>query len=314
MGVNKQIFGSNSERKNFYKLSRQWGKQYRIYHNLPFLNVFNPKDLFDYTKDYPDKFELSEVEFNRLKKTSIDYTLCDENDNPLVCIEFDGLQEGFNIGTNYHTDFPSNPWRKEITELKLKVAHGSNFPFFVLASNHFKDLANDIELAIVDGIIGEVFTRKALQERFREGFDPQDIGYSKSEFESLDQDLQYELIQDWVIGIEVEKELENNPMSKKCSQLRTDPGIDKYCRSHSIQPLSYPDLGESNSLEERIKKWDSILYFGTKYVLHSEIFEDIEVSVWLPNFKSPYYSGLGLTEEVAELVALNKAIKLIKNR
>lgn len=43
MSVKRNVFGSNTERQNFYKLSRQWEDKYRIYHNLPFLNVFDWK-------------------------------------------------------------------------------------------------------------------------------------------------------------------------------------------------------------------------------------------------------------------------------
>ena len=62
----------------------------RIYHNLPFLNVFNTKGLVNAKKlgnwhnlldsNEPDTISIGDVDYNRLKKTSIDYTVCDEND------------------------------------------------------------------------------------------------------------------------------------------------------------------------------------------------------------------------------------------
>ena len=122
MGTNRQVFGSNAERSNFYKLSRQWGSTYRIYHNLPFLNVFNTKGLVNAKKlgswstlfdpNQPDKLAIGDIDYNRLKKTSIDYTLCDQNDHPLLCIEFDGIKDGFNVGTEYQFDGPPDPWRE----------------------------------------------------------------------------------------------------------------------------------------------------------------------------------------------------------
>ena len=47
MAAQKLVFASKSERLNYYKVRRQWGKNYNVYPNLPFLMVFNPKDLFD---------------------------------------------------------------------------------------------------------------------------------------------------------------------------------------------------------------------------------------------------------------------------
>ncbi|MEO8399829.1 MAG: hypothetical protein ABI550_08465, partial [Ignavibacteriaceae bacterium] len=183
MGVKKLVFGSNSERKNFEKLCINWSKNYKIYHNLPFLNIFdlnNIKNCCDYNN--PKNIILNDVEISRLKKTSVDYTLCNMKDEPILCIEFDGLQQGFNVGTKYiinnNERYRGDIWRREITELKLKVAHGSLFPFFVLGSKHFECLSKQYKLTIVDGIIGEVFTNKAFRKRVNLGFNTTEVGYS----------------------------------------------------------------------------------------------------------------------------------------
>jgi hypothetical protein len=91
------------------------GEKYRLYHDLPFLNVFNTKDLVNAEKllnmskwldpKEPDRLTVSDVDYNRLKKTSIDYTLCGETTKPILCIELDGLKDGFNIGTKYGMGF-----------------------------------------------------------------------------------------------------------------------------------------------------------------------------------------------------------------
>ncbi len=96
MSVKNSVFASSSERKNFQKLQRRWGEKYRIYHNLPFLNVFDTRNLID-VSDWrnPKPFVVEELDLGRLKKTSIDYTLCTNDDRPLVCVEFDGIQQGF---------------------------------------------------------------------------------------------------------------------------------------------------------------------------------------------------------------------------
>ena len=81
--------------------------------------MFDTANLFDLRT--AQSFTLEPVEVNQLKKTSIDYVLCDMNDKPLVAIDFDGMGEGFNVGTTYHPTYPTDVWREHIITLKLKV-------------------------------------------------------------------------------------------------------------------------------------------------------------------------------------------------
>jgi len=302
VGINKQVFGSKPERAHFHKLSRQWGNRYNIYHNLPFLNVFNTEDLADYNTG--ERIKVSEEDRNRLKKTSIDFTLCDKHDRPIICIEFDGMKEGFNVGTSYVTEVPSNPWRKEITELKLRVAHGSRFPFFVLGTEYFKDISKDTRLMIVDGIIGEVLANRAARGRFDQGFIPEEVGYSQEEFEVFDPDEQHEIIQDWVLGVEVMTDLKYNPIHKKTAELSLSAGI----YALSIKYLTHPNLDECATLEERIQQANSVILHGARVEVETPSKQRFEASVWLPNFRSPCITGLFLAQEIAHLIVLEKAI------
>jgi hypothetical protein len=45
MGINGTVFASRAERANFNKLQSCWSHQYNIWHNLPFLNIFNRENL-----------------------------------------------------------------------------------------------------------------------------------------------------------------------------------------------------------------------------------------------------------------------------
>ena len=306
MGVKRNVFASKSERRNFYKLSRVWGRKYRIYHNLPFLNVFDPRNIFDFS-DWGDirPIVLSDLEVARLKKTSIDYTLCDQQDSPILCIEFDGLQQGFNVGTAYYpNEIPEqlNPWRREITELKLRVAFGSLFPYFVVGSRYFADISSDVELTIVDGIIGEVLANRAVQARVGEGFDPNEVGYSQDEFDSLPEWEQREIIQDWLWGIEVEAEMEHNPISRKRAELQSALGV----TSWSVEYMTYPSVDYTRALRNRGESLNSAVLHGAKVILHTPSYGDIEGEAWLPNFKAIGYTGLGLCENVAALLALDR--------
>jgi hypothetical protein len=330
MGTNKQVFASNPERSNFYKLSRQWGSKYRLYHNLPFLNVFNTKGLINPKKlgsfasffdpSEPDRLTIGDIDFNRLKKTSIDFTLCDEDDKPLVCIEFDGLKDGFNVGTEYRFDGPPDPWRELITGLKLRVAHGSVFPYFVVGTEHFKDLAADVQLTMVDGIIGEVLAALESGNRIGQGFRPDEVGWTQDDFDGLPPDEQHEIVQDWVIGVEVEAGLRNNPISVAVAELERT--VSAHC---ACTWLTYPSADGVKSLQERRRLLDSAVSNGCRCTLHSGTAVKggtvthlphpcgpVSATVWLPNFKTPGCGTLlGLVENLSKLVVLSQAKRSI---
>jgi hypothetical protein len=158
---------------------------------------------------------LSELGLVRLKKTSIDYALCAKTDELILCVAFDGIQQGISVGTEYHPDARRlasySPWRKNITKLKLRVVLGSLFLYFVVGSNQFDDLTPSVELTIVDGIIGRVLANKACSERIGEGFRPGEHGYTQEESDSLSAAKQQDIVQEWALGVEVETDMENNP-------------------------------------------------------------------------------------------------------
>lgn len=310
MGVKKQVFASNAERGNFYKLSQQWGGKYRIYHNLPFLIIFDTNDIKDVSNRSMKLITIDDVEYSRLKKTSVDYTLCNENDEPLLCIDFDGFQEGYNIGTKYHFEAASDRWKETIYNLKLKVAHGSSFPYFVMGSKEFKELSPDIRLTLVDGIIGEVLASKASRAKFAEGFSPEEIGFTQEQFDEFDPETRHDLIQDWVIGVEVDMDFEHNPIHNKSAELSRELGI----YSYSLEYVTSPEVGKAIGLNEKVKLLNAALYIGAKVSIDSKDHGKIEALVTMRNFKTPHFSGLGLAEEIALILALQKLKKLMKKR
>lgn len=303
MSIKKNVFASKAERQNYYKLSCTWGDNYRIFHNLPFLNLFETKDL---------PFKLNDLEIARLKKTSIDYILCNKQDCPVICIEFDGLQEGYNIGTEYHQDLlpESNPWREEITELKLKVAHASLFPYFVVGSKYFDDITTKVKLTIVDGIIGTILSNQATHARFAQGFDPIELGYSREEFDDLPEWDQHEMIQDWVTGVEVHADMENNPVSRKSAQLHRSSKITSWGCAY----LSSPNPDTAKTFEERAKLIEKSIRKGCKVTLHTHDCGDVVAEAWLPEFKIVGYYGWGLCENIATILAIDKLERIRANK
>lgn len=297
MGIKKYVFASRAERESYEKLARTWGKSHEIQPNLPFLNVFSLDDI---------TIESEDVE--RLKKTSIDFTLCDKDYQPIMCVEFDGLYDGVNIGTEY---FPSREtrgkWRDRITNLKLFVARESGLPFFVVGAPQFEELSPELKYTIVDGIIGDVLAHRAMNETFQAGFDPEALGYSKADFDHLTETQRSELIQDWAISIEVDSELSNNPIRRVAAGLFHRLAI----RRWGLDWKTFPEIQAEPGSLERAEEMNAALWVGCEVTLHTEDFGALSETIMLPNFQTlGFGGGLHLSEATAQLICLVRLARL----
>lgn len=152
----RTIFGSATERQLFKEvLSRYWNGStgYELYPNVP----FGMMPFFDI--DGCDK---------RLLETSIDFVVCDLEGVPIAAVDFDGIGEGRNYGIKYVANSSAAAARRSLFELKLRASHFAQFPYFIVGSMEFVDLGPDINLTIVDGLLGAVVAQRELAQRFRE--------------------------------------------------------------------------------------------------------------------------------------------------
>lgn len=300
MGVKQTVFGSRAERSNYQKLQSRWGEKYALWHNIPFLNIFTREPLID-----PDSVDLRpliipDTDWQRLKKTSIDYVLCDrEHDKPIVAIDFDGLQDGFNAGREYRPG-AENPfqWRDQITTLKLRVAHGSLFPYFVVGSRHFADVAPRVQFCIVDGIIGDILARSATHERLARGLTAADVGMSDADWDALHPWEQDELVQNFAMSVEIENDFEHNPVYSEVARLSHELG-------HPPTTHRFVDAPRTERAPhgQRLKEPD---YWRAECTVQTDDVGTIRRTLWLPNFQAPGFIGLGLAEEIAHLMALDE--------
>jgi hypothetical protein len=297
MGVRNIVFGSKEERKYFKKLMNTWGNKLNIYHNLPFLNVFTGRETLIDSVNFLT-FQLNDNEYELLKKTSIDFVICNKEDRPLLCIDFDGMQGGFNIGKDYIVPEGEDmiKRRKDFFELKLRVAHGSLFPYFILGSEQFKGLSEAQYLTIADGLIGEVLSTNARVEMYSSKFNPRELGYSEEEFDDLDEITKRELIEDWAIGIEIESDYKNNPIFQATAKLMRETKSTGY----NIIFLN------EDGLDPEIWVWVECEIINHKY-------GNDRAKIYLPNFKTPScYIIVHLAQEIAKLLALEKIRKRMR--
>ncbi|NOZ86216.1 MAG: DUF2726 domain-containing protein [Deltaproteobacteria bacterium] len=296
MGVRKTVFGSNEEKKYYRKLQKTWGQKLNIYHNIPFLNVFTARD--ELIDENGRIFKITEEEYDKLKKTSIDFVICDKKDKPIACVEFDGLLQGFNVGTNYiiSEEKVDRKGRRDFLELKLRVAHGSSFPYFILGSEQFKGLSGSVYLTIADALIGEVLSTQELIRAINLGFNPTDCGYSEEEFDQLDHFQKRTIIEDWFLNVEIEADYKNNPVFQEVAKLMTET---------KSSGFSIIFLNEN----ER----DSEIWTWVECKVRNHIYGDASAKVYLPNFNTPScHFSAHIAIEVAKLLALSQ-IKERKN-
>jgi hypothetical protein len=296
MGVRATVFGSKEEKRYYLKLQKTWGDKCIIYHNMPFLNVFTAKE--ELLGNNLEIFQLTDEEYDQLKKTSIDYVICDKKDKPIACIEFDGLQQGFNVGTSYvvSEERGKRKWRKHLLELKLKVAHGSLFPFFILGSEHFRGLSSSVYLTIADALIGEVLSTQARIKTIDSGFDPSEYGYTQDEFCNLDEIKKTSLIEDWALGVEVESDFVHNPIFQKVAELSKETGSNGFTVSF---------------LNDNIRNKHDWTWVECEVTNHK--YGNAKANVCLPNFNTPScYFSVHLAQEIAQLLALEQIKQRMK--
>ena len=302
MGIKKNVFASTTERKHYNKLKHVWGEKYHLYHNLPFLNVFDISGLCDLQNCKP--FALESLEVNQLKKTSVDFVLCDKSDKPLIAIDFDGMAEGFNVGTHYYPTYPANEWREHITTLKLKVAHGSFFPYFVVSTD-FNDIAVGLSLTIVDGIIGTVLSCQAMESKIHE-FDSNDFGIPRDQFDALPSDEREFYIEDFCVGIEVEAAMECNPIERERWRMHEELNKRGWKGGYSCRYSTIPEISLDTLTQERWRMFDNVMWIVSTVTLHTEDYGDIIGKAKVANYNTPFFSPHGLVESVAMLLAMKR--------
>jgi hypothetical protein len=284
------------------------GDRYDLWHKLPFLNLFTREGLIDPDSTDLRSLTISDIEWQRLKKTSVNYVLCDrEHDAPLVCIDFDGIQDGFNAGREYRprAENPSH-WRDVITSLKLKVAHGSLFPCFVVGWREFADISPTVRRCIVDGIIGEVLAKKAVSDRFAHGLAAADAGMTEVEWEVLPPWDRREIMQDVAMTMEIDADFEHNPLFAEVATLWSELGYP--AGSHRfVDALGTRRAPSGRWLEEPP-------LFGAEYTIRTDDVGAVTRTSWLANFRAPGFVGLGLVEEIAHLLALDEVRRLRERR
>jgi hypothetical protein len=148
-GIQPTVFASKAEVRLFHTLRSRWAPKLQIFPQLPLANILGPP---------PPSATEAEREFHY--KTSIDYTLCDQQHRPLLSVEFDGLGHGYSKDGEYVPMRPV-PGRKRKLDYKLRIAREAGYPFFVVSYEDTTRIEAGESLTMLDAIIGRVLSRAA---------------------------------------------------------------------------------------------------------------------------------------------------------
>jgi len=296
------VFGSGSEKELFKTLVSEWSKQFDLFPSLPFASIVDIEDS-----------KLSPEERSFVFKTSVDYTLCTKQGQPLVSVEFDGMCHGFSKNGEYIQVLPSSkaPNRKRKLDLKLRLCQELFYPLLVVSYDEKNPIGKDMALTIVDGLIGQ-----ALAGRYRHELLEQMVEDSRGNFEHLPPHEQHEFLQDLVSDAGVAAELTWNPLAKKAAELEYTAWDKGLWKSHSVHFLCDPELPVDGdplfnveTLRRRIEAFQHVRRMGCTVTVETPN-GAVSETAWVRNFDGYVgVSPIGMAEDIASLIVAQRLLK-----
>lgn len=298
MGVKGNIFDGVHEEKLYKHIYSQWNKFFNIYPQLPFTKIFDIRSL-----------NINKKERDFLLKTNLDITVCDKKYKPIMCIEFDGMSEGYNKNNQY-VQVKKDPLRKRKLELKLKIAAEHNFPFYIISYDEKKYISERIHLGIIDGIIGQTIAKLKFKSFIRELNKYTNKERAKIVFKN--EYARQEYLQDIVTSLEVKLELDWDPIAKMASEIESILFQRGIAHRLSYKPLSDPELPELKDIfdfegmEKILESWKNIKRHGYEVTCET-IKGKVSEIAWVRNFENQGVSSINIARNIAELLALYNA-------
>lgn len=308
MKIRETAFNSASERTLYKALDTKWGDRFNLFPSLPFANIIDIEGA-----------GLTEKERKFLFATSVDFTLCEKgSDKPMLSIEFDGLGHGFSRRGEYIQFMPAkDPYRKLKLDLKLRIAWNVAYPFFVVS---YQESLPDwqLDLTIVDGIIGQVLAHKHFVESIN-GMSQEELEEQIRILSSMDQAFypewsrdRYGYIQDVITMKEIESETLWDPIVQEIAITKGELWGKNILKSFSSQFFlkdpSAPvprDLFDFETIKKRFEAFAHADWIGCVYTIDTS-FGRVERTAWVRNIEGFGVSPLTMAENIAELLAVKE--------
>lgn len=293
------MFGSKPEKKLYERLTKKWGDRFHVYHNLPFLNVIEPI-----------RQSLNDEEYEFLKKTSLDITVCDEQDAPLFSLEFDGLFGGYSKDEKYvpgrERDFVEA--RKRKMDLKLRIASEANYPLLVIAVPETVVIDNESQETVVDAIVGAALADRDFRANINDLVESE-----KDKITRLSPAGQREHIQDLVLQQEVMSEMAFDRITRETARMEWDlseRGVVRGVFTEFLDPPGVPPatdfLSDPDTMIKRVEGLRNAKEVGWRVKVTTDQ-GALSYTIWLRNFGALGVSAFSVGENIAKYVALRRA-------
>lgn len=205
MKIRDIVFGSKSEQKVFKDLNSKWTDKYGLSPQMPFTSIIDIEDA-----------NITQKERDFLYKTSVDFTLYEKvSGKPILSIDFDGMGHGFSHDSQYIKQSnivnvkEPDPYRKLKFDLKLRISREVLYNYIIISYEEAELLHEDMNLTMLDGIIGQFIARENLDKLLKERtYEITDI---------IQYDYDGDFVQNWFTGLEVEADLESNPIVRNAA-------------------------------------------------------------------------------------------------
>jgi len=278
--VRATVFDSKAEEKVFRSLQSRWSSELVLYPSLPLAKLICLEE--------DDRLPVSEQRF--FYQTNVDYTFCTPGGRPLFSVEFDGLGGGFSkVGVyipHRTTQDRNRTWK---LDTKLRFAAAVHYPLMVVSFEEARSF-DDESMNILDGIIGQFLAKRKLDDYIEIDSEVWDEYEGLGEYGEWARD---ELIQDAVLGAEVQSKLENDPLARRAAQEHAAlPGNGGY-RTEWLYDPPLPDavplhelLGSADpyiaSLKARIAAWQQAIRVGCRVTVNTASGSVVQ-TVWARN-------------------------------
>jgi hypothetical protein len=305
MPLRASIFDSYNEQELFQAIHGTWEPDYRLYPHLPFESLVEL-----------DQRRLSADELSFLHKTTVDYALVTAQGTPLLALEFDGLgrgakREGAYIQRIHAKQDPHRAWK---LGLKCRVADEEGVPLCVVSYEEKAVVDRDLNLVVAHGIIGGFLAHGYASRLMQELYEEQ-----REQIEALPPEDQYDYVQDYiVIGAEIDAEMAMNPIARRAAELSEDcyklaavGGVSESWPDEETPPPEADPVNEDWDMDARIAWLKARRRVGATKAVRTS-YGRVERTAWVRNIDFPGTTALSLAGDIAELLAWQAALALIK--
>jgi hypothetical protein len=308
--VRDTIFDSYAERDVFQELDSRLNPRLRLMAQTPLRSLIEV--------DAETKARMKQRHWRYFLAAAVDYTFVYPDGRPLLSIEFDGIGGGFSHGRTYIASQTTPDSRRDWKiNFKLRAAARARYPLFVISGEEIAHLDEATSLTIVEGIVGQVFSRREEDRLFAEMLEE-----DRPLIEAMGPAQAHEHVQDLVLQAGVISDLECDPLAIAVAEESWRWDIECGFGSGRIYPCPVydPPLQDPGSpptaerLRARLRGISAARRVGACVGVDVGDNRFVEATAWMRNIGQEH--GLMpelVIEQVAELLAIRRAIRLVES-